>query len=557
VSGRPAANLGPYDGEVAATSVELPPTPTPTAAPTNPLRDRLVPPFPGSRLWGWLAPLAITIFAGYLRFNRLAVPGGTGSTLYAVCKDKGGPQACVFDEVYYTHDAWSLYHHGVELNITNNGPGYIVHPPLGKWMIALGEWICGDPNFTSTFGWRFMSAVVGTLAVLIVARTARRMTRSTLLGCVAGLVFSLDGLEYVQSRVAMLDIFLMFWVVVAFACLILDRDQVRARLADRAGPTLTTTYGEYGPRIGMRWWLLACGVASGAAVATKWDGAALIPTFAFLSYIWTIGAKRAIGVKRPFMSTLRRDVVPTGVWMVIVSIAVYIASWTGWFLNGPKYAYDREWAKGRHTDYSFIPDSVRSLWHYHWEIYEFHKHLSSYHSYRENAWGWLFDARPVLYYAAYPHPPVSGCHTGGLGCARMIYNLGNPAIWWASIPVMCFMAYVICKRDWRGTALLVPFLILYLPWLLQFKRTMFFFYALPLLPFICIALAVTIGYCIGPVTASFARRRAGTIAGGTYVLIVVAMFFYFWPILSARTVPFVGGWVDRMWFHSWIEENGS
>jgi dolichyl-phosphate-mannose-protein mannosyltransferase len=539
---------------VAATSVELPPTPTPSEAPPNPLRDRLVPPFPGSRLWGWLGPLAITLLAGFLRFNRLSVPGGKGANLQALCNGANGPKACVFDEVYYTHDAWSLYHHGVELNVTNNGPGYVVHPPLGKWMIALGEWIVRDPNFTSTFGWRFMSAIVGTLAVLIVARTARRMTRSNLLGCVAGLIFSLDGLEYVQSRVAMLDIFLMFWVVVAFACLILDRDQVRARLADRA---MTTTYGEYGPRIGMRWWLLACGVASGCAVASKWDGAALIPTFAFLSFIWTMGAKRAIGVKKPFLSAFRRDVVPTGAWMVVVSIGVYIATWTGWFLNGPKYAYDREWASGRHSSYSFIPAAVRSLWHYHWEIYEFHKHLSSYHAYRENAWGWLFDARPVLYYAAYPHPPAAGCHTGGLGCARMIYDLGTPAIWWASIPVMCFMLYIICKRDWRGTALLVPFLISYLPWLIQFKRTMFFFYALPLLPFISIALAVTIGYCIGPVTASIARRRAGTIAGGTYVLIVAVMFFYFWPILSARTVPFVGGWVDRMWFHSWIEDKGS
>ncbi len=212
-----------------------PPDPgAPTPPPAQSLRERLVPPFPGSRLWGWLAPIAITLLAGYLRFNRLSVPGGSGKDLATLCNAPSGPKACVFDEVYYTHDAWSLYHHGVELNTTNNGAGYVVHPPFGKWMIALGEWIVRDPNFTSTFGWRFMSAIVGTLAVLIVARTARRMTRSTLLGCVAALVFSLDGLEYVQSRVAMLDIFLMFWTVVGFACLILDRDQVRGRLADRA-----------------------------------------------------------------------------------------------------------------------------------------------------------------------------------------------------------------------------------------------------------------------------------------------------------------------------------
>src|SRR5450432_1748709 len=194
-------------------------------------------------------------------------------------------------------------------------------------MIALGEWIARDPNFTNTFGWRLMSAFVGTLAVLIVARTARRMTRSNLLGCVAGLIFSLDGLEYVQSRVAMLDIFLMFWVVVAFACLILDRDQVRARLADRA---MTTTYGEYGPRVGMRWWLLACGVTIGAASVTKWDGAYLLPSFGLLAFMWTVGARRAIGVEKPFVATLARDIAPMVSWLAVVPVAVYTSTWAGW-----------------------------------------------------------------------------------------------------------------------------------------------------------------------------------------------------------------------------------
>jgi dolichyl-phosphate-mannose-protein mannosyltransferase len=270
-----------------------------------------------------------------------------------------------------------------------------------------------------------------------------------------------------------------------------------------------------------------------------------------------MGARRAIGVHQPFKATLVRDVAPTVTWIAAVPVVVYTASWTGWFLNGPKYAYDRQWAKGRSTDFGFIPASIRSLWHYHAEALKFHEQLGSYHSYRENAWGWLFDARPVLYYSKYPHPPEAGCHTGGQGCARMIYNLGTPAIWWVSIPVMCFMVYLVAKRDWRGGALLLPFLCSYLPWLHQFKRTMFFFYALPLLPFICIAIAVTIGYLIGPLTATANRRMAGTIASGAYVLAVVVMFFYFWPVLSARTVPYVTGWQDRMWFHSWVEQNGS
>ena len=148
----------------------------------------------------------------------------------------------VFDETYYVPDAWSILRHGVEWNHPKNvnsllvsgsthvltSPGeYVAHPPLGKAMIAVGEWLFG----LTPFGWRFSVAVVGTLAILMTARIMRRMTRSTLLGCVAGLLMALDGLEFVLSRTAILDIFVMFWVLAAFGMLVLDRDASRARLA--------------------------------------------------------------------------------------------------------------------------------------------------------------------------------------------------------------------------------------------------------------------------------------------------------------------------------------
>ena len=66
----------------------------------------------------------------------------------------------------------------------------MVHPPGGKWVIALGEQLFG----MTPFGWRFMVALTGTLAVLIVARIGRRLFRSTLLGCTAGLLLALDGM---------------------------------------------------------------------------------------------------------------------------------------------------------------------------------------------------------------------------------------------------------------------------------------------------------------------------------------------------------------------------
>ena len=213
------------------------------------LADRLVPAIGGSALWGWLGPLLVTALGTFLRFNRLS-----------------DPRAVVFDETYYVGDAYGILRHGVEINHVKNAnamlasgrsthilaPGgeFVVHPPLGKVLIAGGEWLFG----LTPFGWRFAVAVVGSLAILMTARIARRMTRSTLLGCVAGLLLALDGLEFVMSRTALLDIFVMFWVLAAFGCLLIDRDRSRARIAAAVAAGMTD---DRGPRLGIRWWRIA------------------------------------------------------------------------------------------------------------------------------------------------------------------------------------------------------------------------------------------------------------------------------------------------------------
>src|SRR6516165_4996312 len=232
------------------------------------LRARLVTPMPDDRPWGWLGPLLVTAFGAFLRFNRLRVP-----------------KALVFDETYYVKDAWSILKHGVELklidakvanpmivaghtnffapcNRTSACGEYVVQPEVGKLLIAAGEWIFG----LNPFGWRFASAVFGSLAILLICRIARRMTRSTLLGCIAGLLMSLDGLEFVLSRTGILDIFLMFFVLAAFGCILIDRDISRAQLAEGVA---RREGGQLGPRFGIRTWRVAAGVCLGLAVGTK------------------------------------------------------------------------------------------------------------------------------------------------------------------------------------------------------------------------------------------------------------------------------------------------
>src|SRR5689334_376459 len=242
------------------TETRVEPAPGETAARLDALRARLVPPMPAGAFWGWAGPLLVTLFGAILRFNRL-----------------GDPHAVIFDETYYVPDALGILRFGVEHNyvgkrdglllhgdshVFTHGGEFVVHPPFGKVLIASGEWLFG----LSPFGWRFAAAVVGSLSILLLARIARRMTRSTLLGCFAGLLLALDGLEFVMSRTALLDIFVMFWVLAAFGCLVVDRDDYRARLA-RALPAHPGE--ESAPRTGIRWWRLAAGVCLGLAVGSK------------------------------------------------------------------------------------------------------------------------------------------------------------------------------------------------------------------------------------------------------------------------------------------------
>src|ERR1700731_3970226 len=263
-----------------ATEANVPATPPADAAGRrSALHARLASPMPADGLWGWLGPLLVTAFGGLLRFDQLRVPS-----------------ALIFDETYYAKDAWSILHHGVELNLVQNANTiiqaghtnifqacngtsacgeYVVQPEMGKLLIAAGEWLFG----LNSFGWRFASAVFGSLAILLICRIARRMTRSTLLGCVAGLLMSLDGLEFVLSRSGILDIFLMFFVLAAFGCMVIDRDVSRARLAERVA---RPEGGNTGPRLGIRRWRVGAGIFLGLALATKWDAAWYIIGFAAL-----------------------------------------------------------------------------------------------------------------------------------------------------------------------------------------------------------------------------------------------------------------------------------
>jgi dolichyl-phosphate-mannose-protein mannosyltransferase len=525
-------------------TLERTPEPVP-AVRDDSWRARILPPTDGRG--GWLVALAVALLAGVLRVVRLDIPNGR-----------------IFDEVYYACDAQNLLRFGVEAGTVGNSdddpsaaqrcepngqPGFIVHPPLGKWAIALGIRLFGNDEF----GWRIAAAVAGTLMVLVLVRVTRRMTGSTALGAVAGGLLALDGLHFVQSRVAMLDVFLVAWVLGAFACLVADRDAVRRRLAVTDDAELLGA----GPRLGLRPWRLAAGVCLGAAVATKWSALYYVAVLVLLAFAWEVGARRTAGVRNPVRATLQRSTAGALATLLVLPAALYVLSWSGWFLaDGPdSRAWDRDWAATNPASglATLVPDGLRSFWHYQVAQYEFHDELRQSHPYQSHPAGWLLLARPVSYY--YPSgvgPGDYGCEVAS--CSREVLAIGTPAIWWASIPALALLLFLwLAKRDWRPAAVLAMVATAILPWVRDDLdgRTMFLFYALPAVPFLALGLALLLGWAVGGRGASSRRRTAVAVAAGAYGALVVVNFAYLYPVLAAQTLPYED-WAERMWFTSWI-----
>jgi dolichyl-phosphate-mannose-protein mannosyltransferase len=512
------------------------------------IRERLIRPLPADRLRGWLLPLTVTILAGIARFWRITRPGGH---ILSAKKD------LVFDETYYAHDSWTLLHHGVEANGPGTGPGFVVHPPLGKWMMAVGELLfdhgkqvvfhsaSGNTIYpASPLSYRFSGAVVGTLAILMVARIARRMFRSTALGVIAGILLSVDGLEFVQSRTAMLDIFLMFWVLAAFGCLVIDRDDGRRRLAERLRGPLDPDH--WGPSLGVRPWRWAAGLCIGAACASKWDGAFYIPAFIALAIAWDIGARRTAGARGGLWSGVWRAGGPAFGAFIAVPAVVYIASWTGWFLSNGQYAYDHDiYIHPGQSWFAHDRAVLHGWWAYQQAIWHYANTLTwdnNPHPYLSRPWGWLLMARPVAYYYQAP----------GTNLSQEVLAIGNPALWWASIPALIAIGWAwIARRDWRAGAIVLMFLAGYLPWFREdaAHRVMFFFYMLPEVPFMVLAVTMVIGMAIGRRTASTLRQAIGMSAVAVYLATTVVLFGFFYPVLAARTIPYTQ-WHDRMWLHN-------
>lgn len=440
---------------------------------------------------GWIATVVTTLIAAFTRLWNL-----------------GSPHEIMFDETYYVKDAYSIWHLGYEgtwaqnanasfvrgnFSTLNPEASFVVHPPLGKWLIATGMELTGP---ASSWGWRLAVALAGIATVFLLCRLVWRLFPSPLLVGLAGLFLAIDGVGITESRIGLLDGFIGFFALAAVYCIVRDRQSQRERIARLLEGTAA---GALAPKAGWRPWMISAGVLLGCACSVKWSGLYLLATIGIMTVIWDGTALRAVKAKVWKLETLVSRGWGNFMRLVPVAGVTYLLSWFGWFMNPSAYKHGWAAAERAAGRGSWLPDSIADFIEYHRAIYKFHVGLSTPHSYMAKPSGWLLQMRPTsFYWQSNDTLGADAYQCDTRNCVRAITSIGNIPIWWAAfVAVFVVVAYVALKRDWRGWVVLAGYIGLYLPWFMYWDRTIFTFYTVAFVPFVVLALTVALGWGIG------------------------------------------------------------
>ena len=466
----------------------------------------------------------------------------------------GYPSKLVFDETYYAKDALTLSLEGHEKSWPEGADfafqsgdvsgylgdaAFVVHPPLGKWLIASGMWLTGPDQST---GWRLSTAILGIATVALLMLVAFKLFRSVALSILAGFFLAVDGLAITLSRTALLDASLTFFLVLGFWLFLIDQEKSRLRIT-RAIEESKNSILVFRP------WLILAGVALGAASSIKWSGLYLLAGIG----LYVVFSESLLRKNSGEQNWLRQAVLFQGsysfVSLIPTALATYLLTWSGWIFGTG--GYFRNWATENPPTgiFGLLPDWMISLWNYHELIYGFHVNLTKEHPYEANPLGWLVGLRPTaFFYETYPLGS-NGCQITE-GCSSAITALGNPFIWIGSAAALVYISYRYARHRERVLGLvLLGTVSLYLPWIVLSERTVFQFYVVSFQPWLILGLVLAVQQL---------RRRllltSKTLANATtigFVSLVFGASIFFYPVNTGMYLPFEL-WQLRMWLPSWV-----
>ena len=410
------------------------------------------------------ATLLVTFIFGALAAIRLTTPG----TPY-------------FDEVHYLPAAREMLEGGVYRNQE--------HPPFGKQLIAIGIAIFGD----NALGWRIMPLSAGVLALFASMRAMWFASQSRFASLGFGILLASGFALFVQSRIAMLDVFMM-------SALSLAAWQFAAAVRE--------------PETG-RWRLGATGIALGLAMASKWNAVplAVLPGLAFLF-------ARVAAHRRRLVMSARGIPVPgialweAAIWLGLLPLAVYILTFVpAWNLQGS-------------------PLESAGLISAHIHMLELQTQVLKAHPYQSALADWIINWRAIWYL----YEPIDGAQRG-------IMLIGNPLTMLLGLPALFWCAISGARtQNWARLAVVIGYLASIVLWLFAEKSVQFYYHYFVPSCFLLAALALALD--------ALWQGGRRTLAGGV-ILASLALFAWFYPILSAAPLEDRSSFATWTWLDSW------
>jgi dolichyl-phosphate-mannose--protein O-mannosyl transferase len=208
-----------------------------------------------------------------------------------------------------------------------------------------------------------------------------------------------------------------------------------------------------------------------------------------------------------------------------IPLALYVLSYVPWMMQVDPWS----------TRLQELPEHTRAVWSYHANLRAEHPYFSSWYT-----WPWLY--RPTWYYFNQVSAPTV--------TVRGIVALGNPWLWWTSVPVTLWAVITGARsRDPRRLFAGLGFLCLYLPWGISPRTLNYGHYLFEAIPYACLSLGILLD-------AHWDGQRRALARG--FLALVVVTFLFFYPFLAALPVP--GSWYyfdvngvrPWTWFRTWV-----
>ena len=454
----------------------------------------------------------------------------TDSAGKAVTPVNAGEYPCLFDEQSLFPERFSfrnsmyfdeIYHGRTAYEFLKGLPAYeTTHPPLGKILIAAGIAVFG----MNPFGWRIAGALCGIAMVPLAWLFARRMTRHTLSALLATVFFAFDFMHFTQTRLATIDVFITFFVLLMYLFL------YRYCTLSFYDVPLSRTLLPLG----------ACGVCMGLGIAAKWTGvyAGVGLTILFFGSLFRryreyLSAKQDPNgctgniSHRHILESFRPCVLKTllfcCLFFLLIPAAIYLVSYLPF------------------SDGSGDGVLLRMLRNQEY-MFRYHSGLDAIHPFSSPWYQWPILKRPVWYY--------SGILTGSYGTGGLregISAFGNPLVWWMGIPAaFCTLWLSTRKKDRTAAFLLTGYLAQYLPWFFVTRIT-FIYHYFPSVIFVVLMSA----HCLDRLRPRLSKR-AWRLLNMLFATSALGLFLLFYPVLSGQ--PVEASYVNRFlrWFEGWV-----